>query len=212
MLARPLALAQLWLATWCCVADIHRRRSGHDAFQTYVARLLSRGPSTKRNSHEAIALATLALMFAAMTLAQTTAGTVTVVAPDGQSRQLTAAELNGLARESVTATVHDKTAIFAGSDLRYVLRAAGVEPPDHIRGAAMRRAIVVQGADGYSVTFAFAELDPSLGDRRVHLVDRMNDQPLPPSDGPWRLVVPRDARGARWVRQVTRVTVVDLPN
>lgn len=62
-----------------------------------------------------------------------------------------------------------------------------------------------------AVVFAFAELDPSLGDRRVHLVDHVDDKPLAAADGPWRLVVPRDARGGRWVRQVTRISVVDLP-
>jgi len=60
------------------------------------------------------------------------------------------------------------------------------------------------------VAFAAAELDPSLGDRRVHLVDRVDDKPLAADEGPWRLVVPRDARGARWVRQVTRIAVIDL--
>ena len=69
----------------------------------------------------------------------------------------------------------------------------------------------MQGADGYAVVFAFAELDPTLGDRRVHLVDRLDDKPLSADDGPWRLVVPRDARGGRWVKQVTRISVVELP-
>jgi DMSO/TMAO reductase YedYZ molybdopterin-dependent catalytic subunit len=155
--------------------------------------------------------ATLVWMLTALAAAQTPAGAVTVVRPDGQSKLFTAQALSALPRESVSATDHDKTVAFSGTDLREVLRAAGVEPPDHVHGDLMRRVILVQGADGYAVVFAFAELDPSLGARVVHLVDRVEDQALPAKDGPWRLVVPKDARGGRWVRQVKRISVVDLP-
>ena len=149
------------------------------------------------------------LMFATLAVAQATG--VTVVRPDGQTQVFTAEALHALPRETVTTTDHDKPAIFSGSDLREVLRAAGVEPLERLRGPQMRRVVLVQAADGYGVVFAFAELDPSLGDRRVHLVDRLGDKPLGATEGPWRLVVPRDARGARWVRQVTRISVIDLP-
>ncbi len=153
----------------------------------------------------------LAWLFTTLALAQAPSGTLAVVRPDGTTTVLTATALSALPRESVTASVHDKPAVFAGSDLREVLRAAGVEPPDRLRGSMLRRVIVVRAADGYAVVFAFAELDLSLGDRQVYVVDRVEGQPLAADDGPWRLVVPRDARGARWVRQVTRISVVDLP-
>lgn len=149
-------------------------------------------------------------LFAPLTVAQTPSGAVTIVRPDGESKLFALAALAALPRESVAATDHDKPAVFTGSDVREVLRAAGIEPPDRVRGASMRRAILVQGEDGYAVVFAYAELDPSLGDRRVYLVDRIDDKPLSAADGPWRLVVPRDARGGRWVRQVTRISVVEL--
>lgn len=92
--------------------------------------------------------AALVWMFTALAVAQTPTGAVTVVRPDGQSKLFTAAELNALPREPVSATDHDKTAVFIGSDLREVLRAAGVEPPERIRGPLMRRAVLVQAADG----------------------------------------------------------------
>ena len=37
-------------------------------------------------------------------------------------------------------------------------------------------------------------------------------QPLPVDDGPLRLVVPSDKRPARWVRQVVRIVVSDVPD
>ncbi len=150
-------------------------------------------------------------MFMALAIAQTNPDGITVVRPDGESKAFTSAALSALPRETVEATDHDKPVAYTGSDLREVLRAAGVEPPERVRGPLMRRVVLVQAADGYAVVFAFAELDPSLGDRRVHLVDRVGDKPLASADGPWRVVVPRDARGGRWVRQVTRISVVDVP-
>lgn len=153
--------------------------------------------------------AALALPAAAQP-APATGERLAVVRPDGQVREHGAAELRALPRETVQATSHDKPAAFTGSDLRELLRAAGVEPPQQLRGAALRRVVLVSAADGYAVAFAAAELDPTLGDRKVLVADRVDDKPLAAEDGPWRLVVPKDARGARWVRQVTRISVIDL--
>jgi hypothetical protein len=133
---------------------------------------------------------------------------VLIVGPDGRTKQLTATMLAALPVARVSATSHDKTVAYAGADLLDVLRAAGIDPPDHLRGAAVRQVLLAQGADGYTVAFSFAELDPTLGGRKAYLVDRGDDKPLG-EDGPWRLVVPQDARATRWVRQLTRLTVVD---
>ena len=65
----------------------------------------------------------------------------------------------------------------------------------------------VSAPDGYRVVFALSELDPTLGNRQVLLVDRENGQPLPAGTGPWRLVVPSDPRPARWVREVNAIAV-----
>jgi hypothetical protein len=133
---------------------------------------------------------------------------IAIVGPDGRSTSFTAAMLASLPVARVSASAHDKKVAYAGADLFDVLRAAGIEPPDHLRGTAMRRILLAQGADGYTAAFSFAELDPSLGGRKVYLVDRADGEPLR-EDGPWRLVVPQDARAGRWVRQLVRLTVVD---
>jgi hypothetical protein len=133
---------------------------------------------------------------------------VAIVAPDGRTKQFTAAMLATLPVARVSAISHEKTVAYAGADLLDVLRAAGIDPPDHVRGPTVRRVLLAQGADGYVAAFSFAELDPSLGGRKVYLVNRGDDQALG-EDGPWRLVVPQDARAARWVRQLTRLRVID---
>ena len=52
-----------------------------------------------------------------------------------------------------------------------------------------------------------AELDPELTDRAILLADIKNGQPLPPDEGPFRIVVPGEKRPVRWVRQVRSLTV-----
>ena len=136
---------------------------------------------------------------------------IAVVRPDGTSVILSAESLRGLPRTAFTASAHDKAQRFEGSDLRDVLAAAGVAQTKELRGAQLRRLVSVHASDGYVVVFALAELDASIGDKRVYLVNRAEGAALASDDGPWRLVVPTDHRPARWSRQVVRIVVADGP-
>ncbi len=136
---------------------------------------------------------------------------VAVVRPDGTSVALSAERLMGLPRTAVTASAHDKPQRFEGSDLRDVLAAAGVDLTKELRGTQLRRLVSVHASDGYVVVFALAELDASIGDKRVYLVNRAEGAALASDEGPWRLVVPADRRPARWSRQVVRIVVADGP-
>ncbi|WP_049620944.1 hypothetical protein [Frateuria defendens] len=131
----------------------------------------------------------------------------TVTLASGAKVQLTDNALAPLQKRSVTATSHGKTASYEGYDLLAVLRAAGVEPVESLRGKHLGATVAVSAADGYRVVFSLAELDPTLGNKQVFLVDRENGQALPSGDGPWRLVVPSDRRPARWVRQVVSMVM-----
>ncbi len=157
-----------------------------------------------------LCLAGCLLALATALQAQSTAP-LEVRRPDGSSVTLTATQLAALPRVVGRATTHGNTFSFEGSDLRDVLRLAGVTPTDSLRRAQMRRVIVFVGADGYSALIALSDLDPSIGARRVTLVDRQDDQPLPAEAGPRRLIIDGDHRAARWVRQVVRIEVVDVP-
>jgi hypothetical protein len=143
--------------------------------------------------------------------AQDAVSGISVALPDGKSVVLSGKQLAALPRVSESATAHGKTSRFEGRDLREALRAAGVTPLESLRGPLLKRVVTVVAADGYRVVFALSELDPTIGAKRVLLVDRENGAPLPAGDGPWRIVVPSDQRPARWARQVTGVVVSDLP-
>lgn len=124
---------------------------------------------------------------------------------------LDAASRSGLPRETVTATAHDKTRQCEGVALAALLQAAGAMPGEPLRGAQLGRYVQVDARDGYRALFALAELDPTLGARRAYLVDRCDGKPLGRDDGPLRLLVPDEARPARWVRQVQAITVIVAP-
>lgn len=70
-------------------------------------------------------------------------------------------------------------------------------------------AVEVEGEDGYSATFGAGDLDDGLGHPVWAALD-WNDAPLAPEDGPVRLIVPGDAKPARWVHAVRAIRVVDL--
>lgn len=124
---------------------------------------------------------------------------------------LDAAMLAALPRESVTATAQGASLRCEGVVLSALLRATGAMPDGPLRGAQLARYVQVDGRGGERVLFALAELDPTLGNRRVFIVDRCDCKPLGDDDGPLRLVTADEARPARSLRQVEAITVIVAP-
>ncbi len=67
--------------------------------------------------------------------------------------------------------------------------------------------LVARAPDGYQVLFALAEFDPAFNDRVILLADRRDGKPLNTREGPLRIVIPGDKRGARWIRGVTTLEI-----
>jgi hypothetical protein len=122
-----------------------------------------------------------------------------------------AATLAALPREPVTATAHGKTLHCEGVPIATLLRAAQAMPIEPLRGARLASYVLVTARDGYRAVYSLAELDPTLGNARVLLVDRCDGKPLDDEAGPLRLIAPGDSRPARWVRQVQSIAVVIAP-
>jgi len=127
-----------------------------------------------------------------------------------QTIPIDAATLAALPREAVTATAHGKTLQCEGVALPALLRAANALPAEPLRGGQLANYVLVAARDGYRVVFSLAELEPTLGNHKVLLVDRCAGRPLG-DDGPLRLIAPEESRPARWVRQVHSITVVTAP-
>jgi len=117
----------------------------------------------------------------------------------------------GLPRRTVSVHEdHGGTASYSGVDLGAVLARAGAPSGHAIGGAALASYVLVRASDGYRVAFALPELDPAFTDRVVLLADRRNGAPLPPELGPFRVVVPDEKRGARWIRNVTAIDLIPI--
>jgi hypothetical protein len=124
---------------------------------------------------------------------------------------LTADRLAGLPRMTVQTGDHGRATTIEGIPLAAVLGLVGVEVGDRLRGPALARYVLVTGRDGYRVVVALADTDPAMRQQPVLFADRQDGRPWLPDSGPWRIVVPGDARGARWVRQVARIEVKEAP-
>jgi DMSO/TMAO reductase YedYZ molybdopterin-dependent catalytic subunit len=121
---------------------------------------------------------------------------------------LTAGDLSKLPRRSIKAKDHDgKEYTFEGVELVEVLRLAGVGFGEHLRGKAVSNYLLVEASDGYKAVFALPEVDPEYNARVVLLADKRDGAALAPAEGPFRIIVEGEKRHARWVRQVTKLTI-----
>jgi DMSO/TMAO reductase YedYZ molybdopterin-dependent catalytic subunit len=122
--------------------------------------------------------------------------------------KLSMIDLAKLPRQTVTAKDHDgKTATFEGVAVVEILRMAGVEFGEKLRGKSLATFLVVEAADGYRAVFALPELDPVFNEQIIILADRRDGKALSEKEGQWRIVVPNEKRQARWVRRVVALTV-----
>lgn len=123
---------------------------------------------------------------------------------------LTAADLKGLPRTTVQVQDADRTVTYEGVLVGQILARAGVPLGDALRGDAVASYVVAHAADGYRAVYALAELDNAFVKNDVLVADTADGKPLFAYQGPWRLVAPRDQRGARSVRMLDRLEVVRL--
>ena len=91
-----------------------------------------------------------------------------------------------------------------------VLKKAGVALGSALRGAALSTYVVASAPDGYQVVFSLGELDPEMTEGKYLLADKANGQPLFGENGAFRLVIPNDKRGARAIRMLSSLNVVQL--
>jgi hypothetical protein len=121
--------------------------------------------------------------------------------------RLTAGDMAKLPRRTIQAQDHGKDTTFEGVPLIEVLKLAGVQFGDHLRGKSLATYLLAEASDGYRVVFALPELDPAFTDKIILLADRRDGKPLSGEEGRLRIVVPDEKRGSRWIRQLIKLTV-----
>jgi len=127
---------------------------------------------------------------------------------------VTAEDLKKMPRKTLRVeNAHAKrTEVYEGVPLSALLQKAGVPQGEQVRGAAMTSYVLVEAVDDYHVIFSLAELDSSFQDSEVLVADTMDGAPLPPDQGPFKLVAPHEKRPGRWVKMVKAITVGRVSN
>jgi DMSO/TMAO reductase YedYZ molybdopterin-dependent catalytic subunit len=127
-----------------------------------------------------------------------------------QPLTLSAADLAAMPRATVRTTSNGMETVYEGVWLHDVLKKAGVPQGSELRGKALSTCVLADAGDGYQVLFSLGELDPAFIDNEILLADTANGKPLFGAQGRFRLVVPKDKPGARSVRMLTKIEVVQL--
>jgi hypothetical protein len=118
-----------------------------------------------------------------------------------------AAEWARLPTDTMRVSFHQSDSVlYQGVQLADLLHLVGV-PTDSLRGRNLALRVVIEAADRFRVVLSLADLDPTLGGRRVLIADRMNGLALPVNEAPFRLLIEGDQRASRWERQVASVRV-----
>ena len=127
-----------------------------------------------------------------------------------QPLTLSAADLAKMPRSSVTTTNNGMETVYEGVWLHEILKKAGVPQGSELRGKALASYVLASASDGYQVLFSLGELDPAFIDNQILLADTANGKALFGAQGRFRLVVPKDKPGARSVRMLTKLEVVQV--
>ncbi len=150
-------------------------------------------------------------IFAATLLpAQDAPATVQVTGDVKQPLTLSADDLAKMPRATVKTMNNGMETVYEGVWLHEVLKQAGVPQGGDLRGKALSSYVMASAQDGYQVVFSLGELDPAFIDNEILLADTANGKPLFGSQGRFRLVVPKDKPGARSVRMLTKLEVVQV--
>lgn len=122
--------------------------------------------------------------------------------------KLSAADITAMKKVEVVAADRDgQTHHYSGVPVYEILQQAGVTLGPQLRGENMSKYLLVKSGDGYEVLFSLPELDSTFTNRVIILADKMDGNPLPAGKGPFRIVVPGEKKPARWIWEVTTMTV-----
>lgn len=145
-----------------------------------------------------------------LAVAQEAPSTIQVTGAVKQPLTLTADDLAKMPRATVKTSNNGLETVYEGVWLYEVLKRAGVPLGGELRGKALTDYLFVEAKDGYQVVFSLAEVDPAFTDSEMLLADKADGKPLVGSQGPFRLVVAKDKPGARSVRMLTKIDVVQV--
>lgn len=122
----------------------------------------------------------------------------------------TQAEMAAMPRTSLTVKDDGVDVRYEGVWIHELLDRAGLPLGPKLRGEGMLTGVIAEASDGYRVLFTLAELDAAFREPHVLVADRLDGKPLLAHQGPVRVVVGGDKRGARSVRMFARLRIVSV--
>jgi DMSO/TMAO reductase YedYZ molybdopterin-dependent catalytic subunit len=125
---------------------------------------------------------------------------------------LSKADLARMPRTSVSVKGEngDDETTYEGVLLYDILKQAGAPLGKQLMGKALASYVLAEARDGYQVVYTLTELDPSFTNNKIIVADTVNGKPLFAYQGPFRLVVPGEKKGARSLRMLEKISVVRL--
>lgn len=142
--------------------------------------------------------------------AQDSPASIQVTGAVKQPLMLTAGDLAKMPRASVKTISSGMETVYEGVWIHEVLKRAGAPQGSTLRGKALASYLLAEAQDGYQVVFSLGELDPAFIDNEILVADMANGKALFGAQGRFRLVAPKDKPGARSVRMLTKLEVVQL--
>lgn len=121
---------------------------------------------------------------------------------------ITPEELKSWPRTRVEVEDEGRKVVYEGVLVGELLKKAGAPLGTELRGNAIASYVLATASDGYQALFSLAELDPAFTSNNVIVADSIDGKPLFAYQGPLRLVAPKDSRGARSVRMLTKIELV----
>jgi hypothetical protein len=124
---------------------------------------------------------------------------------------LSADDLAQLPHDTVSIDEEDGTkTAYQGVPLQAILAKAGIPIGHGMRGKTLASYVLATAKDGYQMIFSMGELDPDFGNAHIIVADKRNGTALFGYQGPLRLVVGGDKHGARSVRMLEKLQVVQV--
>ena len=127
-----------------------------------------------------------------------------------QTLTIKPAELKSMPRTTVTVSEQGRDIAYEGVLVGELLKRAGAPVGRDLSGKAVATYVRATAKDGYQVVFSLAELDPGFTSNDIIVADTIDGKPLFAYQGPFRIVAPKDTRGARSIRMLQRLDVVRL--
>jgi hypothetical protein len=136
---------------------------------------------------------------------------LTIKTYEGKTLTLSPDELAALPHKSVSVfNAHSKAnETYSGVPLADLLSKVGVPLGENVRGKLFMVGVVAEGMDNYRVLYSLAEVDPAIHTGDVIVADTLDGQKLT-KDGAFKMVSSEEKRPARWVRNLTSISVIQV--